>query len=63
MPEFIQGEVTGEKLAAAVTRYLDDIAYREEASNKLQVQTNLMQGKGGSASERAALKVLDLIGA
>ena len=61
MPEFIQGEVTGEKLAAAVTRYLDDTAYRAETSNKLQVQTSLMQGKGGSASERAALKILDLI--
>ena len=61
MPEFIQGEVTGEKLAAAVTRYLDDTAYREEASKKLQVQTSLMQGKGGSASERAALRILDLI--
>ena len=61
MPEFIQGEVTGEKLAAAVTRYLDDTAYRAETSNKLQIQTSLMQGKGGSASERAALKILDLI--
>ena len=61
MPEFIQGEVTGEKLAAAVTRYLEDTAYREETSKKLQIQTSLMQGKGGSASERAALKILDLI--
>jgi len=63
MPEFIQGEVTGENLARAVTGYLDDTVMREDASAKLIAQTDAMKGKGGSASERAALTVLDTIDA
>jgi len=63
MPEFIQGEVTGENLSAAVTEYLNAPDLRKAASNKLISQTDTMKGKGGSASERAALTVLDVIGA
>jgi len=63
MPEFVQAEVTGERLAQAVTAYLDDKETREAASRALIAQTDAMKGKGGSASERAALKVLEIISA
>ena len=63
MPEFIQHEVTGANLANAVTAYLNDDALRKEASAKLIAQTDAMKGKGGAASERAALTVLDIISA
>ena len=63
MPEFIQGDVTGEALSAAVAAYLDNPNLREESSRKLIAQTDAMKGKGGSASERAAFTVLDIIGA
>jgi len=63
MPEFIQGEVTGKNLSDAVTSYLNDIELCKETSERLTAQTLAMKGKGGSASERAALTVLDIIGA
>ena len=63
MPEFIQGDVTGESLSSAVTAYLNDPDLRQQTSQKLIAQTDAMKGKGGSASERAALTVLDIIGA
>lgn len=61
MPEFVQGEVTGGSLALAVTQYLDDSDLRVSASAGLIAQTEAMKGKGGSASERAALTVLKII--
>ena len=61
MPEFIQGDVTGESLSSAVTAYLNDPDLRQQTSQKLIAQTAAMNGKGGSASERAALTVLDII--
>ena len=61
MPEFIQGDVTGENLATALSAYLNDSNRRRGASEKLMAQTKAMKGKGGSASERAALTVLDII--
>ena len=63
MPEFIQGDVTGESLSSAVTAYLNDPDLRQQTSQKLIAQTDAMKGKGGSASERAALTVIDIIGA
>ena len=63
MPEFIQGEVTGENLANAVTAYLNDLDLRKNTSRRLMAQTEAMKGKGGSASERAALTVLKIIDA
>ena len=63
MPEFVQGEVTGETLALAITRYLSDSDLRVAAGAALIAQTEAMKGKGGSASERAALTILDIIGA
>ncbi len=61
MPEFVQAEVTGENLAQSVSDYLDNKDMREAASKALMAQTDAMKGKGGSASERAALTVLDII--
>ena len=61
MPEFIQGEVTGENLSGAITAYLNDSNMRDASSAKLIAQTDAMKGKGGSASERAALTVLDIV--
>jgi len=61
MPEFIQGAVTGDNLSAAVTMYLNDPKMRNRISANLITQTDTMKGKGGSASERAALTVLDII--
>lgn len=63
LPEFIQGEVTGENLASAIMSYLDDDALRKDTSSRLMAQTDNMKGKGGSASERAALTILDIVGA
>ena len=62
MPEFIQGDVTGENLSEAVAAYLNDPDIRKEVSQRLITQTDAMKGKGGSASKRAALTVLDIIG-
>ena len=63
MPEFVQGEVTGGKLASAVTQYLDDNDLWVSAGAGLIAQTEAMKGKGGSASERAASTILNIIGA
>ena len=61
MPEFIQAEVTGAKMSGAIIDYLKDPEMRREISARLIAQTDAMKGKGGSASERAALTVLRLI--
>ena len=63
MPEFVQDDVTGENLSNAVSAYLNDSELRKKTSEKLLAQTVSMKGKGGSASERAALTVLDIISA
>jgi len=63
MPEFVQGDVTGANLSGAVTNYLNEHKRRKDVSTMLIAQTDAMKGKGGSASERAALAVLDLIDA
>ena len=61
MLEFVQGDVTGANLSDAVLNYLNAPDMRQETSAKLIAQTDAMKGKGGSASERAALTVLKLI--
>jgi len=63
MPELVQGQVTGENLARLVMSYLYDKERRQEASKTLITQTEIMKGQGGSASERAALTILDIVGA
>jgi len=63
MPEFVQGAVTGDNLAGAVTSYLNDESLRLKTSDELIAQTDALKGKGGSASERAALSVLKIIDA
>jgi len=63
MPELVQGQVTGENLARLVMSYLYDKERRQKASKTLITQTEIMKGKGGSASEQAALTILDIVGA
>ena len=55
--------MTGDNLAGAVMKYLESKELRQETSKKLMAQTDMMKGKGGSASERAALTILDIVGA
>ena len=61
MPEFVQGDVTGGNLSGAILTYLNGADMRQEASERLKAQTETMKGKGGSASERAALTVLRIL--
>lgn len=63
IPEFLQGEVTAENLSRALSSFLKDTELSEQTSKKLLHQTALMQGKGGSASKRAASAILNLVGA
>ena len=62
MPEFMQDAATPDAIAAAAKIYLDDPLAAATTRKALLDQTASMQGKGGTASERAALKVLNLIG-
>ena len=61
LPEFVQDDVTAENLQGAISKYLEDEAYRQERSAKLIEQTRLMHGKGGLASQRAAQTVVALL--
>jgi lipid-A-disaccharide synthase len=61
LPELIQGQVTGEALAAAASRFLDDAAYSATVREKLARAIGRMRGEGGSASGRAADAVVELL--
>ena len=62
MPEFVQGELTGEALSKALMPYLTDTKKRATASNALMVQTDKMRGpKGVTASAKAAQAILDIL--
>ena len=61
LPEFVQDDVTVENLQRALSRYLNDNAYRKESSIKLIEQTRLMHGKGGLAGQRAAQTIIELL--
>lgn len=61
MPEFLQGECRGDKLAAAILSFIDNPEAARETSNALRAQTDIMKGEGGLASARAAEAVLSLI--
>ncbi len=59
MPEFLQSDVNGPTLAAAVARFLNDDDIRALASKALSVQTRLMgAGSNQKANEKAARAVL-----
>jgi lipid-A-disaccharide synthase len=61
LPEIVQDEATGEALAAAASRFLDDEAYTAEVRRKLALAVARMRGEGGSASGRAADAVVELL--
>ncbi len=62
MPEFVQSEATGERLAEAALPYLTDTKKRAAASDALIAQTDILRGpKTETASARAAQAVLDIL--
>ena len=62
MPEFIQGQVTGEALSKSLLPYLTNIKKRATASDALMSQTDRMRGsKDTTASAKAAQAILDLL--
>ncbi len=63
MPEFLQDDVTPEKLSQSVARLLKEPDLHGRTSNRLLGQIETMKGKGGSASQRAASAIINLMGA
>lgn len=61
IPEFLQNSVTADNLSESTALFLNDENFRLEISEKLLAQVDLMKGKGGSASKRAALAISDLM--
>ena len=58
VPEFIQGDLTAEKLASGVGRFLDDAALLASVRRDLSVIREKLGGPG--ASERVARGILSL---
>ena len=63
MPELLQDDATAENLANAAAQFLDAPDKRASRSAQLMAEAGVMKGSGGSASESAARKILELIGA
>lgn len=63
IPEFLQKNVNAKNLSAAVADFLEDQNLRASTSKKLLKQIDIMKGKGGSASKRAALAILSILDA
>lgn len=62
MPELIQAEATGDKLAAALKPYLTDTKKRATASDALIEQTNQIRGpENVTASARAAKAITEIL--
>lgn len=61
MAERLQQDCTGEKLVEALMPYIKDATLREDRGNELIEQAAIMQGKGGSASDQAASKIISLL--
>jgi lipid-A-disaccharide synthase len=61
LPELIQSEATGEAVAEAAARFLDDATYTADVREKLATAVARMRGDAGSASGRAADAVLELL--
>ena len=62
MPEFMQGDATGAALAQAViTRLESDDLRRQERAGLLAQISSMRHKKNGSASNRAALKLLEFL--
>lgn len=62
MPEFLQGQVTGDALSTALMPYLADIKKRAAVSDALIVQTDKMRGpKYVTASAQAAQAIIEIL--
>lgn len=61
LPEFLQNAATGEALADAVVRFLEDADYAADVRSKLAQAVARMRGDGAPAIERAADAVLELL--
>ena len=62
MPEFIQGQATGQSLSQALLPYLTDIKKRATASDALIAQTDIMRGpKNMTASAQAAQAIFKIL--
>lgn len=59
--EFVQSDVTSNNLSAALSELMTNEKLRHETSQALMAQTELMKGKGGTASARAASAILKII--
>ena len=63
MPEFIQGDLTGDALSQAISSFLTDTKKRATTRNALIAQTDKMRGlKDVTASAKAAQAILDILG-
>lgn len=61
VPELMQHEATGEKIAGEVTAILSDPARLSQMRKDLQLVRESLAAEGGSAAERAAEAVLEVI--
>lgn len=61
LPELVQQQLTGEALADAASRFLDDAVYAGTVRDRLAQAIARMRGEGGSASGRAADAIVALL--
>lgn len=61
MPELLQDEVTGGNIAQTVLSFLGNPKALKLRSNALKSQAKIMRGGRGSASESAAIKLIELL--
>lgn len=61
VPELIQHDATGERIAQEAIAILEDDSRRSQMARELDRVRELLAGGGGSASERAARAVMDVI--
>ena len=61
IPEHVQTQCRGDRLAHSVAALLDDPERRAEVSARLKAVTDHMRGEGGSPSANAAQAVLQLV--
>ena len=61
MPELLQNQANGDAIALALQPYIEDKNMREKSSQELRMQAQVMRGEGGSASDSAAEKILEIL--
>jgi len=61
IPEYVQMDCTGDRLAEAAYAMLEDARGRDALSERLREVTQLMAGEGGDPATVAARAVLDLV--